>query len=222
MGKRISISAALECLRGNDSTRRGAALAYLSSRRDARVVTALVRALGDPDDRYRGSAALLLGQIGARADLLLEHLKKDPSPTVRYRCLRNFWPDNARAPEAYRAALEDSDDDVLTEACIKVGLMRRQIPDTLKKDIISALQVLLGHTSWNVRRQACEALYKIGAVDQRVVATLEQVHGQPEAGEYNDLRHFSRKLSRHKREYPPWLFTTGELLQAARDSLNGQ
>lgn len=222
MGKRNLIPVALDYLRSTESALRTDALVYLLKKinsGDTRVVTALVRALDDPDDGLRGTVAMLLGQIGARGDLLLAHLQNDPSPTVRYWCLRNFWPGDTRALEAYAAALEDSDDRVLIEACIKVGLMRRQICTPFKDEVVPALRRLLEHPTWRVRFQACEAFYKIGAVEERIVTTLEELRGQPAAVEYDDGRHWSRRQSRDKREHPPWLFTTDELLHAAREAL---
>jgi len=228
MGKRMSVPVALQYLRSTEPALRSAARDYLlgsgseGEKGYARVVTALVKALDDPDDEFRSSVVFYLGQLGARYDLLLAHLNSDPSAAVRYWCLRRIWPDNPLAPEAYRAALEDGDERVLVEACIKLGLMRRNIPDALRDEVVPSLQRLLEYWPWRVRFQACDTLYKIGAVEEPVVAVLEELQRQPEAIEYNDRRRFYRRQSRHKREYPPWLFTTEELLQAAREALSGQ
>jgi hypothetical protein len=225
VGKRKSIPVALEYLRSEEPTLRSGALNYLlgmeEKRSDARVVSALVRALDDPDDKFRSTVVFLLGILGARYDLLLAHLKNDASAAVRYKCLRHIWPDNPRAPEAYRAALEDSDDGVLLEACVKIGLMRRNIPDAWRDEIVPALRRLLEHSSGSVRYEACESLHKIRAVGQRVVTILEELHRQPEAVDFNNRIRWNRGWNPARREYPPWHFTTEELLQAARNALSG-
>jgi hypothetical protein len=121
MSKKMSIAVALEYLLSPEKALRQEALFYLDGSK-ARVQTALVRALDDPYDQYRSDAVCILGRAEARFDLLVARLQSDASACVRYWCLRPIWPENARAPEAYLIALRDTDERVLTEACISSGL----------------------------------------------------------------------------------------------------
>ena len=217
MGERMSIPAALDGFRSPDRDLRLRATVFLRDEPDDRIVAALVNAMDDQDARIRDGVAYVSGARGEGYDVLVAHLRNDPSASVRYRCVRALSSDCCSLPiEAFIEALGDAEVNVVTTACIALarsGDRRANAP----------LRQLLRHRFWEVHLYACWAhIRRLKAVDAEVVATLEVLNRQPEAGPYNDDSRHSRELEREVGLPPnPEDFTTDELLQAAKEALGG-
>jgi HEAT repeat protein len=95
MRKRMSIPAALEGLRAGDQDLRARSLGFLLRCKGGdRVVTALIRAMDSPDHGLRSDAAYISGMHAAGYEVLVAHLRNDPSGSVRESCaeaLSNDW-----------------------------------------------------------------------------------------------------------------------------------
>jgi hypothetical protein len=127
---------------------------------------------------------------------------------------------NVPAPpvtEAYRCALGDSFDKVAQIACVELGSRGGA-------ENADALIRVLDHPSWRVRLEACKALITLGKADQRVVATLEAMSREPEAGTYDaqcdDFERIQQEVAQELGESPPWGRLWGKLhsiLEQARN-----
>jgi hypothetical protein len=221
MQKRMTVSAALEHLRTN-KPQHVDAFVFLLHSKDRRVLDALTAGLDDPDERFRADVGAILGGRAERYDLLLTHLRDEPSPDIRLTFLRAIgFALQPSTVEAYLIALRDSNEEVVYAACIKVCNLPKDVSDAWWDQIATELRRLLDHSSWRVRWFACALLYHIGRADHQVVATLETFHQQPEATQFNkDMMHH-RKSSGKDHETLPWLFTTEQLVLAAKKARIG-
>ena len=170
------------------------------------VLDALISFLGSPEQEIRRRAAkslnLFRGHPGweSRAQALAEHLVQNADAHIRLSCAIKLM-DNSSAlvTLAYRRALEDPFDKVAQLACLEVG--HRGGPGSTE-----ALMRALGRSSWRVRLEACKALISQGTADGRVVATLEAMAQEPEAGVYDaecgEFEAIDREFERHTGEAP--------------------
>jgi HEAT repeat protein len=172
------------------------------------VLRVLTEAIQHTDWRARSNAVLLFGDLGEGYDLLVNRLQQDPVAHVRALCagmlsLSDYRP----AIQAFIAALQDEDPKVVYAACRLLG---RAGSD----EAVGPLHQELEHWSWYVRFCDCEALYRLGAVGQQVVAILEALDGDPEATTHNE------RVSRFRRNRPAARgSTTVELLDLVRQAL---
>jgi HEAT repeat protein len=88
------------------------------------------------------------------------------------------------------------------------------------REAVPAIRRMLSHDSWRVRWHACEALYRLAAVDLQVVTTLEALHQQPEGHDYSSWVLYCRDGEPGPvQEALQQNMTTDELLQRARECL---
>jgi HEAT repeat protein len=180
---------------------------------DSRIAEALLVSIDDPSDRVRCVSALLLGDVltPEAQESLIRHLLHDPARNVRTVSVMalGHLPYTTRKMEAFIAALQDSEDTVVSGACGDLGRIGNP-------QAIEPLQNVLSHPSWEVRFKAGEALVRLKAVNLRVVHLLDELNRQPEAHEYNEIMGKANKLN------PPeaQALTTQAVLDQARHLLN--
>lgn len=180
------------------------------------IAAALVNALGDQDVGVRARAALSLAWVKSEAaeQALISHLQHDPSVTVRWVCassLDNRW--YRASLEVFTAALNDPDDYVIAYACIALGHMG----DTRA---VEPLRGLLSHASWRARYGASEALIKLNAVDEQVVAALEVLVEEPEGIKHDAWVKRSNEVDGEMEMNTPPSLTPREVLEKVRQMLN--
>ena len=168
MKKQMSIPAALKGLHSTNLTRRAQALIYLRDQQDDQVLAALVSAMDDPDDGLRADVAFILGLRAAGYDLLVAHLRTDPSAFVRASCavaLTNDW--FSPAIEAFMEALEDAADAVVITACNVLGGAGDQ-------RAVTPLRRLFQHSSREVRLCACQSLLRLIGVSEELLSAVRR------------------------------------------------
>jgi HEAT repeat protein len=108
-----------------------------------------------------------------------KHLLSDESDHVRRICsaFMHYFPAADAVPHLL-PALADPDPGVVSSCCVSLGLLG-------DPTAIPSLLGLLDHPGWNTRLEACWALIKLKAADERIVAALEQLMREPEAVEYD-------------------------------------
>jgi HEAT repeat protein len=140
---------------------------------DERVITALVKALGNEDRWLRRRAAEALGQIGQAEERVIAALVKalkDGDYGVRSRAaeaLGQIGQADERVIAALVKALKDGDYGVRSRATEALG----QIGQADER-VIAALVKALKDGDYGVRSRATEALGQIGQADERVIAAL--------------------------------------------------
>jgi HEAT repeat protein len=151
---------------------------------DSRIVAALLVAIDDPSARLRAKTALLLGhaEIPEAQEALLQHLQSDPEKQVRMMCVwgLRYLPDSAQKTQGFISALHDPHYQVVFPACKSLG-------EIGEPQAIEPLRAVLSHSYWGVRFRACEALVRLKAVDLYVVNLLEELIGQPETQQHNEI-----------------------------------
>jgi HEAT repeat protein len=193
--------------------------------RDSTPVDALdsiLSLLSSPDQKLRRRAGSSLSffreQLEPKAGVLAGHLLHHSDPRIRLSCAIVLMqvPDPA-VTEAYRCALGDSFDKVAQIACVESGA-RGGAENT------DALIRVLGHISWRVRLEACKALITQGKAAERVVAALETMSQEPEAGIYDsecdDFERIQQEAAQESGESLPWGRGWGKLqtiLEQARN-----
>jgi HEAT repeat protein len=175
------------------------------------VLAVLTEAIQHPDFKVRAQAVLLFGHLGEGYDLLVAHLEQDPSAHVRTLCVGMLsCSDYPPAVQAFIAALQDEDHKVVFAACMLLGRAGAG-------EAVAPLRQVLEHSSWNVRFNACEALYRLEAVDQQVVTILEALDREPQA------RSHDKWVLKFRKAYPAARdLTTNEFLALARQRLDSQ
>ncbi len=144
--------------------------------------TALLRALDDPAP---GMRALAVGQIRnspAAIDALprlIEISRTDPAYHVRRFCARALSAiDDDRARDAVVSMLKDPDESVVMSALVELLPLRYA-------SAAPVLFRLLERSEWKIRHTACMALLALEVVDERLVAAIERIAGEPEAEKWN-------------------------------------
>ena len=201
MSERSADQRVLDILQDDDRMRRLEAAAELRDTAPAEAVEALVAHLDSPDATIRGRAGSVLSvfheSVGPRSADLVRHLRHSADPSVRLSCAILLMSSDAPGvADAYVAALRDPFDKVARVACSEVG-HRGGAEGT------AALFGMLDHPLWSVRLGVCKALIVLGAADPRVVATLEAMSAEPEAGEYDTLIGECEEIERQVREQYP-------------------
>lgn len=217
MSEQSPIAAAADLHSTDPNTRVQAVwtLRHLGDEGDAQAIALLGEAMADPHLRVRAAAVLALGHFRSGQDLLTRHLNGDASSHVRVLCAGMLcFPEYAPAVDAFVQALGDEKDTVVGIVCSQLGYVGAM-------EAIPAIRALLEHHSWRVRRHACEALYRLEAVDQQVVNTLEALAS--EASTHDEwVLHCRQSGNETAREMGQDNWTTSELLEAVRQALPHQ
>jgi HEAT repeat protein len=180
------------------------------------IVGALVAIATGPSVDLRAKAVLVLGPLNlpqARA-VVLDRMLHDSSPHVRLMSAVGLpWVDEPAVVDEYVQALGDSFPRVARTACTALGQIgdRRAVP---------ALRAALDYPSWDVRFHACEALYALGAMDQRIVQVLERLSVDPAAEEHDRFAAHMNEPQRDGEERTSKVYTTAELLALARTAMS--
>jgi HEAT repeat protein len=210
----LAIDASIRRIESSDMNAQECALWALGQLGGPRSLARLLEALEDRRPFIRGSAALALGHKPMREALprLIHGMLHDRSHHVRSLCAASVQRcGDASAVEPLIQALQDPDDKVVYAAATALGHLRdpRAIP---------ALIPELDHPEWRHRRAICLSLVRLGAVDPRLVATLEQLAADPEAEE-DDLMTLELNLAEWPVEDGPAEpgLTVRELLARARE-----
>jgi HEAT repeat protein len=188
----------------------------LMSRPD--IAGALLSALNDSNAGVRAKAALSLAWVKPETGehALISHLQNDPAGIVRWVCvssLDNRW--YRASLEVFTGALNDPDDYVISYACITLGRMG----DTRA---VEPLHRLFSHATWRARYGACEALVRLNAVDNQVVAALEVLVEEPEGIEHEAWIKRSNKVDADMEMNIPPSLTPREVLEKARQMLESR
>jgi HEAT repeat protein len=209
-------------LLSEDGVERIRGIAALRDTAPEEALDAVISLLSSPDQKLRrsagGSLSFFRDQLEPRAGVLVEHLLRHSDPRIRLSCAIVLM--NVAAPavtEAYRGALGDSSDKVAQIACAELGSRGGA-------ENGDALIRVLGHASWRVRLEACKALITQGKADQRLVATLEAMSQEAEAGIYDsecdDFERIQQEVTQQSGESPLWGRGWGKLhtiLEQARN-----
>lgn len=113
------------------------------------------------------------------SDRLANQLRTDTDPRVRLTCaiaLMGVYTPVVR--EAFIVSLRDSFDKVVQISCVEVG--HRGGPGAKE-----GLAALLNHPSWHIRLETCKGMIVGKFADEKTVATLEQMSGEPDAATYD-------------------------------------
>jgi len=189
-------------------------LRHLGDEGNLQAIAILGEAMADSHLRVRAAAVLALGHFRSGQDLLIRHLNGDVSSHVRVLCAGMLsFPEYLPAIDAFIQAVGDEKDTVVGIACSKLGCVGA-------KEAIPAIRAALGHSSWRVRRHACEALFRLEAVDQGAVNTLEALVSGAEALSYDEwVLRCRQSEDETMREMGRDNWVTSELLEAATQSM---
>lgn len=151
------------------------------------IVPHLHTAMSDKRSDVRCEAIKALGRIGKRtpsalSDKTIEKIAEgifDRRDDVREEAAKSLGKIGAKAAvhcDALKRGLHDSDDDVREESAESLGLLARFANEAQLKLATAALVRALGDKDRSVKRNAFEALEKLGA--KAVPALIEAVEGQ--------------------------------------------
>jgi len=191
-----------------DRVERFRAIAALRDSAPMDALDSVISLLSSAEQKLRRRAGSSLSffrdQVEPRAGVLAEHLLHHLDPRIRLSCAIVLM--NVPTPpvtEAYRCALGDSFDKVAQIACVELGSRGGA-------ENADALMRVLDHPSWDVRLEGCKALITQGKAGQAVVATLEAMGQQPEAGIYDaecdEFERIEQEAAQETGESPPWGF----------------
>ncbi len=180
------------------------------------LLPALFEALQDPSPRIRLSAAGAIGTLGISSSIehLSASLASDSDPKVRSACavaLREAG--DSGLQDALGTAIYDYDEQVVISAI-------HSLVETHSVSPVHQLAALLGHESWKVRLNCCQALVKLRYVTPLVVDAINQLRQDPLAAEYDaQIAEFwesnSEKFDGIKND--AGVFDLGELEEAATE-----
>jgi hypothetical protein len=173
-----SLAEWVEELRSEDETVRVEARLRLIRRGGPRAVEAFAAAMRDDRDYVRTHALQGLVRVRGGNEVLLAHLNDDPCGMVRVLAAAFVQADSPRVVEGLISALRDPWEEVVCTACVRLA----QIGDTR---CVEQLRSLLTHQTWKVRRDACEALCVLGAVDAQLLSAAEDLDRTWEANHHN-------------------------------------
>ena len=148
----------------------------------AEAFTALISMLDSQDNKIRRRAANALNwfrdQTASRVDVLVNHLQHDNDPEVRLQCAGQLMREKSPVVDfAYAHATGDADEKVALIACNEAGFRGGA-------EGVNALFNSLTNALPKVRLFACIALVRLGAADEKVVSTLEELRPLPEGAEH--------------------------------------
>lgn len=228
-----SLADALEGLRHRSAIQRSYAVGRVAkfvgpegrgTERDALEAAAAltVHLSRDSDAGIRGECALALREAGIPqvVQALAERLLTDPSALVRDRCALALMFQDEPPPVA-AAALVGGLDDEHPSVVRLCACALRHCPG---QAVLAPLVRLLTHPDWTVRYQAVVGLIDRGAVDERVVAAIEQMAREPDAAEHDAMLEMASRLP-ELTEVPPGTFgggTMAEIHAAAQERLEPQ